>query len=41
MENIGGKTVEFTPAELKEFRVELEAIPTIGFRKPASVHTNL
>lgn len=41
IENIGGKGVEFTAAELKELRDALEAIPTIGFRKPASVHTDL
>lgn len=41
LENIGGKGVEFTVAELQEFRIALEAIPTIGFRQPASVHTDL
>jgi aryl-alcohol dehydrogenase-like predicted oxidoreductase len=41
MENIGGLNVEFTDAELKEFRSSLEAIPTIGFRDPESVFRNL
>ena len=36
-ENAGGWNVEFTNAELKEIRASLEAIPTIGFRKPESV----
>ncbi|HPG07142.1 MAG: aldo/keto reductase [Saprospiraceae bacterium] len=41
MENIGGRNVEFTNAELTQLRQELEAIPVIGFRSPQSVHTNL
>lgn len=41
LENTGGRSVAFTPAELIQLRKELEAIPLIGFRKPVSVHTNL
>lgn len=41
MENIGAFEVKFTNAELKDFRKSLEAISTVGFRKPGSVHTNL
>lgn len=40
-ENIGGLNIEFTNTELKEIRTSLEAINTIGFRKPESVFTNL
>ena len=40
-ENTGGLNIEFTNAELKEIRTSLEAIPTIGFRKPETVFTDL
>lgn len=41
LENIGTLNVEFTDKELKELRTSLEAIPTIGFRKPESIFKNL
>jgi aryl-alcohol dehydrogenase-like predicted oxidoreductase len=40
-ENTGGSNIEFSDAELKEIRASLEAIPTIGFRKPESVFQDL
>lgn len=40
-ENIGALSVNFTSAELKEFRTSLEAIPTVGFRPHSSVFQNL
>ncbi|MBD0255912.1 MAG: aldo/keto reductase [Cytophagales bacterium] len=40
-ENTGGWMVDFTDAELEEIRISLAAIPTIGFRQPASVLTDL
>lgn len=41
MENIGALNVSFTNAELMELRTSLEAIPTIGFRKPETVFQDL
>jgi hypothetical protein len=40
MENIGALNIEFTNTELQEFRISLDAIPTIDFRKPESVFQN-
>lgn len=40
-ENIGAFNIEFTGTELKNIRKSLETIPTVGFRKQESVHTNL
>lgn len=41
LENTGGLAVNFNDQELAEIRASLEAIPTIGFRKPESVFQNL
>lgn len=41
LENTGGLAVNFSDQELAEFRASLEAIPTVGFRKPESVFENL
>lgn len=39
-ENFGARNVQFTKAELAEFRSQIEKIELIGFRDPASVLTN-
>ncbi|SDM77054.1 Predicted oxidoreductase [Catalinimonas alkaloidigena] len=41
LENIGAMGLTFTPAELQTLRTEIEQIPTVGFRAPASVFQDL